>query len=77
MLLRGPKGAEAISGGEILRYTQDGILDEIATPSARNDMRKTARNDIRDYRTFPLASEANMPPKQRTAKMMNDVFMLC
>jgi len=58
--------------------------DEIAMPSARNDMRGmahddirgTARNDTRDYRTFPLASEANMPPKQRMAKMMNDVFIL-
>jgi len=28
------------------------------------------------YRTFPLASEAKMPAKQRMAKMMNDVFML-
>ena len=43
--------------------------DEIATPLARNDMR--------DHRTFPLASEAKMPPKQRTAKIMNAVFMLC
>jgi hypothetical protein len=47
---------------------QDDILNEIATPSARND--------IKDYRTFPLASEANMPPKQKTAKIMNDVFRL-
>jgi hypothetical protein len=31
---------------------------------------------MKGYRTFPLASEAKMPPKQRTAKMMNDVFML-
>jgi len=43
--------------------------DEIATPLARNDMK--------DYRTFPLASEANMPPKQSAAKMMKDVFILC
>lgn len=54
--------------GEILCYTQDDILNEIATPPARNDMR--------NYRTFPLASEANMLPKQRMAKMMNAVFML-
>ncbi len=43
---------------------------------ARNDIRGAARNDIRGYRIFPLAREANMPPKQRTAKMMNDVCML-
>ncbi len=29
------------------------------------------------HRTFPLASEANMPPKQRMVKMMNAVFILC
>ena len=28
------------------------------------------------YRTFPLASEANMPPKERMAKIMKDVCML-
>jgi len=69
--LRGTKGAEAISGSEILRYTQDDILDEIATPR-----QVVARNDMRDYRTFPLASEANIPPKQRMAKITKDVFML-
>ena len=44
---------------------------EIATPRQVG-----ARNDMRGYRTFPRASEANMPPKQRMAKMMNDVFIL-
>ena len=29
------------------------------------------------HRTFPLASEAKMPPKQRIAKIMKDVFILC
>jgi hypothetical protein len=28
------------------------------------------------HRTFPLESDANMPPKQRTAKMMKVVFVL-
>ena len=45
--------------------------DEIATPRQVG-----ARNDMRDYRTFPRASEANMPPKQRIAKTMNDALML-
>jgi hypothetical protein len=31
---------------------------------------------MKRYRTFPLASEANMPPKQRIAKMMKDVCIL-
>ena len=67
---------EVISGGEILRYTQDDILDGIVTPSARNDIGRTDCNNMRDYRTFPLAREATMPPKQRTAKILKDVFML-
>ncbi len=67
---------EAISGGELLRYTQDDILDEIVTPSARNDIGRTDCSNVRDYRTFPLASEAKIPPKQRMAKIMKDIFML-
>jgi hypothetical protein len=42
---------------------------DVLTPS-------DVKNDIKDYRTFPLASEANMPPKQRMAKIMNDTLML-
>ena len=67
---------EAISGGEILRYTLDDILDGIVTPSARNDIGRTDYSNVRDYRTFPLASEAKIPPKQRMAKIMKDIFML-
>jgi hypothetical protein len=54
----------ALSGGEILRLR------------LRMTESEGVRDDTRDYRTFLLASEANMPPKQRMAKMMNDVFML-
>ena len=68
---------EAIAGGEILRYTQDDILDGIVMPSARNDIGRTDCSNMKDYRTFPLASEAKMPPKQRTAKIIKEVFMLC
>ena len=46
-----------------------------ATRLPRPDL-SGARNDMRDYRTFPRASEANMPPKQRIAKTMNDALML-
>jgi len=43
----------------------------------QDDTKRRARNDrLRGYRNLPLASEANMPPKQRTAKMMNVVFTL-
>ena len=77
-----------LSGGEILRLRLRmtgsegarngirGIAHDDIRETARNDIRGSARNDARDYRTFPLASEANMPPKQRTAKMVNDVLML-
>ena len=42
-------------------------------PNSAVCMTGTAENS---YRTFPLASEANMPPKERMAKIMKDVCML-
>ena len=59
-----------------LRAKRGRTKQSLSEASQSSYSRLLLRNDMRDYRTFPRASEANMPPKQKIAKMMNDVFML-